>query len=70
MTEAELQSRVMGFADRFFAIQGQALLAYDAQSPPPGNRRIIVGNTAYILAKIIINYITTQRAQKVADIRS
>ncbi len=50
MTEAELQSRVMGFTDRFAAIISQALEDYDAQSPPPENRRIVVGDTAYALA--------------------
>ena len=50
MTEAELQSRVMGFTDQFAAIMGQAIEDYDAQSPPPENRRIVVGDTAYALA--------------------
>jgi uncharacterized membrane protein len=50
MTEAELQSRVMGFTDRFAAIIGQAIEDYDAQSPPSGNRRIVVGDTAFALA--------------------
>lgn len=54
MTEAELQSRVMGFADQFVAILGQALEDYHAQSPPSGNRRIIVGDTAYALASAFI----------------
>jgi hypothetical protein len=49
MTEAELQSRVMGFSDRFAAIISQALEDYDEQRPHPDRRRIVVGDTAYAM---------------------
>lgn len=50
MTEAELQSRIMGFADRFTAIMAQAFEDYDAQSPLPQNRRVVLGDIAYSMA--------------------
>jgi hypothetical protein len=50
MTEAELQSRVMGFADRFSAKLAQAFEDYDAKSPNPNRRRIVLGDIAYSMA--------------------
>jgi hypothetical protein len=50
MTEAELQSRVMGFADRFSAKLAQAFEDYDAKSPDPNRRRIVLGDVAYCMA--------------------
>ena len=50
MTEAELQTRVMGFADRFTAILAQAFEDYDERSPNPQNRRVILGDIAYSMA--------------------
>ena len=50
MTEAELQSRVMGFADRFASIITQAFEDYDAKKPNPQNRRIVLGDVAYSMA--------------------
>ena len=49
MTEAELQSRVMGFSDRFAAILTQALENYDEQAPIPERRRVVVGDSAYAM---------------------
>ncbi len=50
MTEAELQSQVMSFADRFAAILAQAFDEYDAKSPSPEYRRGVLGDTAYSIA--------------------
>jgi len=50
MTEAELQSQVMSFADRFAAIIAQAFDEYDAKSPSPEYRRGVLGDTAYSIA--------------------
>jgi hypothetical protein len=53
MTEAELQSQVMSFADRFASIIVAAFNVYDAQSPPPEHRRIVRGSTVYAMAAAV-----------------
>ncbi|UCH23117.1 MAG: hypothetical protein JSU83_07900 [Deltaproteobacteria bacterium] len=53
MTEAELQSQVMSFADRFASIITAAFHVYDAQSPPPEHRRIVRSSTAYAMAAAV-----------------
>jgi hypothetical protein len=50
MTEAELQSQVMSFADRYASIMATASGSYDNQSPPPQQRRIVRSNVVYSLA--------------------
>jgi hypothetical protein len=40
MTEGQLQSHIMGFADRFAAYLIQGFESYDETEPPPENRRI------------------------------
>ena len=50
MTESELQSQVMGFADRYVSMIVAANAEYDEQSPLPENRRIIRGNLVYSIA--------------------
>ncbi len=50
MTEAELQSQVMSFADRFTSIISQSFDNYAELSPPIENHRIVLGNTAYSMA--------------------
>jgi len=50
MTEAELQSRIMGFADRLAANLAQALDDYDERSQLSQNRRIVISDIAYSMA--------------------
>jgi hypothetical protein len=50
ITEVELQTRLMGFSDRFFTKLVQAFKDYDAKSPPPQNRRVVLGDTTYAMA--------------------
>ncbi|MHC4686663.1 MAG: hypothetical protein ACYTEW_20490 [Planctomycetota bacterium] len=50
MTESELQSQVMGFADRYVSIIVAASSEYDDQSPSPENRRLIRGQLVYSIA--------------------
>jgi hypothetical protein len=40
----------MSFADRFFTKLVQAFKDYDAKSPPPQNRRIVLTDTTYAMA--------------------
>jgi hypothetical protein len=47
ITEAELQSQVMGFADRFAAYISQGFEDYDVLDPPLENRRIVQGDAVY-----------------------
>jgi hypothetical protein len=47
ITQAELQSEVMGFADGFAAIMFQAFDDFEAQSPPPRARYIALADTVY-----------------------
>lgn len=50
MTETELQSQVMSFADRYASIMATASGSYDNQSPPPPQRRIVRSNVIYSVA--------------------
>ena len=50
ITEVELQSKLMSFADRFFTKIVQAFKDYDAKAPSPQRRRIVVGDTTYAMA--------------------
>jgi hypothetical protein len=50
MTESELQSQVMGFADRYVSIIVAASSEYDDQSPSPENRRLIRSHLVYSIA--------------------
>ena len=53
MTEAELQSEMMSFADRFASIILQSLEDFDELSPPFEQRRIIQRNGVYSVASAI-----------------
>ena len=53
MTEAELQSQMMSFADRFASLILQGLEDFDEQSPPLQQRRIIQRNAVYSVASAI-----------------
>ncbi len=54
MNEAELQVRVMGFADRFAAYISQGFEDYDMTSPPLENRRIVLGDSVYAMYSAFI----------------
>lgn len=47
MNEAELQVRLMGFADRFAAFISQGFEYYDETLPANENRRIVLGDSVY-----------------------
>ena len=49
MTELQLQSQLMSFADSFAATVGSAFGFYDLQTPPPDERYILLNTTAYAL---------------------
>ncbi|MCK4793803.1 MAG: hypothetical protein KAV87_59290 [Desulfobacteraceae bacterium] len=50
MTEAELQSQVMAFADRFVSIITAAFNAYEAQEPPPEDYKSVFSIVAYSMS--------------------
>ena len=50
MTEAELQSQVMSYADRFASIISTALAAYDDLAPLAENRRIVLSTVTYAMS--------------------
>ena len=50
MTEAELQSQVMSYADRFASIISTALGAYDDLAPLAENRRIVLSTVTYAIS--------------------
>ena len=50
MTEAELQSQVMAFADRYSAVISSANRKYLARSPSPENRRTVRSQLVYSVA--------------------
>jgi hypothetical protein len=50
MTEAELQSQVMAFADRFVAIIPPGIGAYQEQAPPPENYKFVFSMAVYSMA--------------------
>jgi hypothetical protein len=47
MTETELQSQLMAFADRFASVMGIAINKYEEQSPPPEERKAVVNVSVY-----------------------
>ena len=54
ITEAELQSHLMSFADRFTSIISTAAHKYDALSPPPESRLPVMGSAIYARAAAYI----------------
>ena len=54
INEAELQARLMGFADRFAAYISQGFEDYDKTSPPIENRRIVLGDSVYAMYSAFI----------------
>jgi len=50
MSEAELQSQVMSYADRLAMILSSAFYAYEQQSPPSTQHRVIAIDTVYTIA--------------------
>jgi hypothetical protein len=54
MTEVELQSQVMSFADRFVATLAPAFGKYERTSPSSENRRRALGDTVYPMAAAYI----------------
>lgn len=50
MTEAELQSQVMAFADRYVSIISAGVNAYQAQDPPPENYRSVLSVAVYSMS--------------------
>ncbi len=54
ITEAELQSQLMSFADRFTSIISTAVHKYDILSPPPESRLPVMGSAIYARAAAYI----------------
>ena len=52
--EAELQLRLMGFADRFAAYISQGFEDFDTTSPPLEKRRIVLGDSVYAMYSAFI----------------
>jgi hypothetical protein len=52
MTEIELQSEIMGFADRFATFMLQALEDFQMHQPPPDQRRIVLSDTVLTIASV------------------
>ena len=52
MTEVELQSELMSYADRFASIITQALEDYETLNPPPQARQIILSDLVYSLSSV------------------
>ncbi len=50
MTQAELQSQVMAFADRYFSIMTSAYNAFEAQAPPTENHKQILNICTYSIS--------------------
>jgi hypothetical protein len=50
MTQAELQSQVMAYADRYFSIISSAYSAFEAQAPPTENHKKILGICTYSIS--------------------
>jgi len=50
MTQAELQSQVMAFADRYFSIITSAYSAFEAQAPPTDNHKQILNICTYSIS--------------------
>ncbi len=52
MTEIELQSELMGFADRFATFMLQAIEDFQTGQPLPDQRRIVLGDTVLTIASV------------------
>ena len=52
MTEVELQSELMSYADRFASIISQAFEDYDALKPGPQARQVLLGDLVYSLSAV------------------
>jgi hypothetical protein len=52
MTEVELQSELMSYADRFASIITQALEDFETLNPPPQARQIILSDLVYSLSSV------------------
>ncbi len=52
MTEVELQSELMSYADRFASIITQALEDYETLNPPPQARQVILSDLVYSLSSV------------------
>jgi len=52
MTEVELQSELMSYADRFVSIISQAFEDFDALKPKPDVRQILLGDLVYSLSAV------------------
>jgi len=52
MTEIELQSELMGFADRFATFMLQAIEDFQTGQPLPDQRRIVLGDTVLSIASV------------------
>ena len=52
MTEVELQSELMSYADRFVSIVSQAFEDFDALKPKPDVRQILLGDLVYSLSAV------------------
>lgn len=50
MTEAQLQSHLMNFADRFASISGSAWHIYDNQTPPSEERLVILSHSVFVVS--------------------
>ncbi len=53
MTEVELQSELMSYADRFASIITQALEDFETLNPPPQARQVILSDLVYSLSSSI-----------------
>jgi len=52
MTEVELQSELMSYADRFASIISQAFEDFDALKPKPEARQVLLGDLVYSLSAV------------------
>ena len=52
MTEIELQSELMSYADRFASIISQAFEDFDALKPEPEARQVIMGDLVFSLSAV------------------
>jgi hypothetical protein len=52
MTEVELQSELMSYADRFASIITQALEDYETLNPPPQARQVILSDLVYSISSV------------------
>ena len=52
MTEAELQSELMSYADRFASIVTQAMEDFETLNPQPQARQVILSDLVYSLSSV------------------